>query len=90
MERARDGGPVALPKCTGPCVPQFKTIMKTKIRKDTAGNYLVSTHAEFLAAVDHQRQRQRAETYARKAWELDCKHKNVRADDDAWEIHRKG
>jgi len=60
-----------------------------EIRMDKAGNYLVNTHAEYLAAVNHQRQRNRAETYARKEWELDCKRKNVRADDAAWEIHRR-
>jgi hypothetical protein len=58
------------------------------IRKDKAGNYLVKTHAEYLAAMDHQRKELRSETYARKAWELDCKRKNVRADDAAWAIHK--
>ena len=58
------------------------------LRRDKAGNYLVATHAEFLAAVDHQHRELRSDTYARKEWELDCKHKNVRADDAGWEIHK--
>ena len=59
------------------------------IRMDKAGNYLVRNRAEYLAAVNHQKQRNRAETYARKEWELDCKHRNELADDAAWEIHRR-
>ena len=55
---------------------------------DSAGNYHVSTHEGYVAAVDHQWHRLRADTYARKAWEIECKRKNVRADDAAWKIHK--